>query len=74
MAVFNYMDHWIGAGNFIQGPSINNVGNWEGGGVKHWSKLPTDSTKKTVIMGEGVSKIQKNCRRHLWMVPHGRNG
>ena len=26
-----------------KGPSINNVGNWEGG-VKKWSKLPTDST------------------------------
>ena len=21
-------------------------------------------------MGEGVSKIQKNCRRRLWMVPY----
>ena len=28
------------------GRSINNVGNWEGGGVTNWSKLPTDSTKK----------------------------
>ena len=26
-----------------KGPFINDVGNWEGGGVKNWSKLPTDS-------------------------------
>ena len=51
------------------GPSINDVDNWEGGGFKNWSKLPTDSTKKTADMGEGVSKIRKNCRRRLWMVP-----
>ena len=38
---------------FFKGPSINNVGNWEGEGVKNWSKLPTDSAKKTVDMGEG---------------------
>ena len=33
--------------------SINNVGNWEGGGVKNWSKLLKDSTKKTTEMREG---------------------
>ena len=41
---------------FPVGPSINDVGNWEGKGVKNWSKLPTDSTKKTADMGRGVSK------------------
>ena len=39
-----------------QGPSINDVGNWEGEGVKNRSKLPTDSTKKTSDMGEGGVK------------------
>ena len=53
-----------------KGPSINDVGNWEGGGVKNWSKLPTDSTKKLPTWRRGVSKIRKNCRRHLWMVPY----
>ena len=41
---------------FPVGPSINDVGNWEGEGVKNGSKLPTDSTKKTADMGRGVSK------------------
>ena len=43
---------------------------WElgGGGVKNWSKLLTDSTKKLPTWGRGV-KIQKNCQRRLWMVP-----
>ena len=40
-----------------------------GGGVKNWSKLPTDSTKKLPTWGMWVSKIRKNCRRRLWMVP-----
>ena len=31
------------------GPSINDVGNLEGGGVKNWSKLPTDCTKKLAL-------------------------
>ena len=35
------------------------LGGWEG--VKNWSTLPTDSTKKLPIWGEGVSKIQKKC-------------
>ena len=54
------------------GSSINDVGNWvrPGGGVKNWSKLPMDSTKKLPIMG--VSKMQKNCRRLLWMAGHDR--
>ena len=44
------------------GQSINNVGNWEGRGVKNWSKLPTSTTKKTVRMERGGgSKIRKNC-------------
>ena len=38
------------------GPSINDVGNWEGGGVKNCSKLPTDSTKKLPTWGEGGVK------------------
>jgi hypothetical protein len=33
--------------------SINDVGNWEGGGVKNWSKLPTDSTKRLLTWGRG---------------------
>ena len=42
-----------------KGPSINDVGNWEG--VKNWSKLlPTDSTKRLPTWGRGVSKIRKN--------------
>ena len=53
-----------------KGPSINDVSNWEGGEVKNWSKLPTDSTKKLPTLGRGVSKIRKNCRRYLWMVPN----
>ena len=52
-----------------QGPSINDVGNWEGGGVENWSKLTTDSTKKLPTWGRGVSKIKKNGQRRLWMVP-----
>ena len=31
------------------------------GGVKNWSKLSIDSTKKLPIWGRGVSKIQKHC-------------
>ena len=46
-----------------KGPSINDVGNWEGEGVKNWSKLPTDSTKKLMTWGRGrgMSKIKKIC-------------
>jgi hypothetical protein len=52
-----------------KGPSINDVGNWEGEGVKNWSKLPTDSTKKLPTWGrEGGVKNPENCRRRLWMV------
>ena len=54
-----------------KGPSINYIGNWVGGGVINWSKLPTDSTKKLPTWRKGVSKIQKNCRRCLWMIPNG---
>ena len=32
-------------------------------------KLITDNTKKNADKGEGVSKTQKNCRRHLRMAP-----
>ena len=48
------------------GRSIKNVSNWGipqlgggGGGVKNWSKLPTDTTKKLASWGRGVSKIRK---------------
>ena len=44
-----------------QGPSINDVGNF--GGIKNWSKLSTDNSKKLPKWG------RKNCRRVLWMVP-----
>ena len=47
-------------------PSINDVGNLEGGGVKDWSKL---QAKKLPTWGRGMSKIRKNCRHRLWMVP-----
>ena len=37
------------------GPSINDVGNSEGGErVKNWSKLPTDSTNKVPTWVRGV--------------------
>ena len=44
-----------------KGPSINDVGNCEGGGFKNWSKLPTDSTKKLPTWpGEwGVKNLEK---------------
>ena len=33
---------------------------WKGGGVKNWSKLPTDSSKKTAdIVEEGVNNPEK---------------
>jgi hypothetical protein len=35
------------------GPSIFDVGNWEGRGVKNWSKLPTSTAKKNCRYGEG---------------------
>ena len=40
-----------------------------GAGVENCPKWPTDSTKKLPTLRRGVSKIQKNCRRRLWMVP-----
>ena len=39
---------------------MNDVGNWRGEGVKNWSKLPTDSIKKTAYMGEGQGGGQKS--------------
>ena len=47
--------------NFIASwrPSINDVGNWKGGGVKNWSKLPMDSIKKTADRGRGFQKSGK---------------
>ena len=39
--------------NYGKGSSIIDVGNWEGEGVKNWSKLPTDSTKKLPTWGRG---------------------
>ena len=41
-----------------------------GRGVKNWSKLPTENTKKLPTWGTGVSKIEKNYQRRLWMVPN----
>ena len=53
-----------------KGPSINDVGNWKGEGVKNWSKLPMDSTKNLLTWGrEGGKKSGKKCWRRLWMVP-----
>ena len=46
---FENVCHW----NWPWGPSINDVGNWEG------SKLSTDSTKKLPTWGREVSKIRK---------------
>ena len=43
---------WLG-----WGPSINDVSNQEGGGVKNWSKLPTDITTKLRIWGKGTLTI-----------------
>ena len=42
-----------------KGPSINDFGNWEEGGVKNGSKLQTDSTKKLPTWGGGVSNPEK---------------
>ena len=42
-----------------KGPSINDVGNWEGEGVKNWSKFPTYSTKILPILWEGGVKISE---------------
>ena len=54
-----------------KGPSINYVGNWEGGGRgQKLVRIAGGLYLKTVEMGEGVSKIRKNCRRRLWMVPN----
>ena len=41
------------------GPSINDVGNWDGGGVKNWSKLSADSIKKLPTWGRGCQKSGK---------------
>ena len=41
------------------GPFINDVDNWEGGGVKNWSKLPMDSTKNCQHGGWGCQKSVK---------------
>jgi hypothetical protein len=48
-----------------KGPSINNVGNWEGGRVKIGQNCRR--TKKLPTLGRGVSKIWKKCRSRLWM-------
>ena len=42
---------------------------FRGEGVKNWSNLPTDSSKKLPKGGELGSKIVKICRRLKWMVP-----
>ena len=49
------------------GPSINDVGSWEGTKIgQHCQQIVL---KKLPTWGRRVSKIRKNCRRHLWMVP-----
>ena len=42
-----------------KGPSINDVGNWEGGGVKNWSNLPMNSTKNCQHGRGGCQKSGK---------------
>ena len=56
--------------SFGKGPSINDVGNWEGDG--EGSKIG-QNCRRIVPRNyrhwrRGLSKIRKNCRRHLWMV------
>ena len=50
---------WIFGSFYPKGPSISDVGNRKGEGVKNGSKVPTDSTKKLPIWGRGVSKFRK---------------
>ena len=45
----------------VKGPSINEVGDREGGGVKNWSKLPTDSTKKLPTWRRG--SLKRGCQK-----------
>ena len=46
------------------------VGNWEGGrGQKLVQNCQQIVLKKLPTWGRRVSKIRKNCRRRLWMVP-----
>ena len=40
------------------GPSITDVGKWEEGGVKNWSKLPTDSAKNCQNGRGGVRSLE----------------
>jgi hypothetical protein len=40
----------------ILGPSINDINNWYGGGVKNWSKLPKEGTEKLPKWGRGCQK------------------
>ena len=43
-----------------KGPSINDVGNWEGEGSKIGQNCPRIILKKLPTWGRGVSKIRKN--------------
>ena len=38
---------------------MNNVGNWEGGGVKNWTKMLTNSIKIPPIWERGCQKFRK---------------
>jgi hypothetical protein len=51
------------------GTSINDVDNWVGGGVKIGQNCRRIVLKKLPTWRRGVSKIRKNSRRCLWMVP-----
>ena len=41
----------------------------KGGGVKNWSILPTDSTKKLPTWGKEVEKTPEKLPMSLWIVP-----
>ena len=53
-----------------KGPSINDVGNWEGEGSKIGQNCQRIVLKKCRHWGGGCQKSEKNCRRCLWMVPN----
>ena len=54
----------------IRGLSYTTSAIRKGRGVKKWSKLLKSSTTKLSTWGRGLSKIGKNCRHRLWMVPY----
>ena len=45
------------------------VGIFQGGGVKNWSNLLADNSKKLPMGGGKGSKNIKICQRPKWMVP-----